>query len=130
MNLVRSTLPIFPFIKATSSFMTSRVTQISAPWPENQRTAYACLVLKATDALGTALMSTPGLQLLESDVCWHYYRAHSHIILRPDGDGDVSNRLCKVASVQSDIAYFNGTYSILNLLPSTLTNVVRYARSS
>ena len=110
--------------------MTSRITQIAASWPENYRTAYACLVLKAMDALETAFMYTPILQLLESDVCWHYYPAHMDSVLRPDGDGDgdgdVLDRLCKVASVQSNIAYLKGTHSILNMLPNTLIDVVRY----
>lgn len=90
-------------------------------WPETRRTVYACLVLRVTDALGNALMSTPFLQLLELDACRKYYREHNDSIVPPDGD--VSDRLCKAASVQSNIAYLNGTNSILNLLPGRLTDV-------
>jgi hypothetical protein len=81
---------------------------------------YACLVLRIADALGYALMSTPLLQLLESDVCRNYYRDHDNGDTGPF-DGHVSDRLCKVAPVQSDISYINGTNSVLTLLPSTLT---------
>lgn len=99
--------------------MTSSATKIATQWHENRRTVYACLVLRATDALGYALMSTPLLQLLESDVCRNYYREHNDSIVPLDGD--ISDGLCKAAPVQSNISYINGTNSILTLLPSTLT---------
>ena len=94
---------------------------MATQWPENRRTVYACLVLRAADSLGYALMSTPLLQLLESDVCRNYYREHNDSIV--PRDGYISDRLCKAAPVQSDISYINGTNSILTLLPSTLTYV-------
>lgn len=102
--------------------MSSKATQMATQWPENRRTVYSCLVLRAADALGYALMSTPLLQLLESDVCHNYYRESNDSIIPINGD--ISDRSCKAASVQSVISYINGTNSILTLLPSTLTYVL------
>jgi hypothetical protein len=90
-------------------------------YPEKRRVMYACLALRAAEALGYALMSTPLLQLLESNVCRNYYREHNDSIVALDGS--ISDRLCKAAEVQSDISYLNGTNSILSLLPGMLTHL-------
>lgn len=112
--------PSPPRTKLNPQVVSSRPTQMAIQWPENRRTVYAVLVLRIADSLGYALMSTPLLQLLESDVCRNYYREHDGNTVPVDGD--VSDLLCKAASVQSDISYINGTNSILTLLPSTLTD--------
>jgi hypothetical protein len=87
--------------------------------PEKRRVVYVCLALRASEALGYALMSTPLLQLLESNVCRNYYREHNDVVVPLDSS--IAERSCKAAEVQSDISYLNGTNSILGLLPGMLT---------
>lgn len=90
---------------------------MATPYPESRRVVYACLALRGAEALGYALMSTPFLQLLESNVCRNYYRHRKHDDSVVAVDGSTFERLCKVAQVQSDISHLNGVNSIVTLLP-------------
>ena len=91
---------------------------MTTQYSKKRRVVYACLALRAVDGLGIALPATPLLQLIETNVCRGYYRGHNDSHIAPDGS--ISDRWCKVAEVQSEISYINGTGSILTLIPGIL----------
>ena len=70
-------------------------------------------------ALGGSLAIVPTTSLLEDILCHHYYKD------RQDQDGSISENLCKVDAIQSELAYLRGLLSTLEAVIGmrTMTNV-------
>ena len=74
-------------------------------------TVWGCSALLIVMALGQALCNAPLLRIIELNLCRSYYQSHNPRVIAPDGDMD--ERLCKVFSIQKDLATINA-YSIVS----------------
>ena len=89
----------------------------SSQWPYlPQRALFLPILLKALATLSSALQATPRLRALESDVCRTHYRIYDPSVINPSSD-DVAEELCKIAQVQTDLAYLLGWESFFENIP-------------
>ncbi|KAL8790995.1 MAG: hypothetical protein Q9195_006069, partial [Heterodermia aff. obscurata] len=80
------------------------------------------ILLKALATLGWALQSTPRLRALESDVCRTHYRIYDPSVINQISDS-VPEELCKIAEVQTDLAYLLGWDAFFQNIPVYFYNV-------
>ncbi|KAI5814503.1 major facilitator superfamily domain-containing protein [Pyronema omphalodes] len=64
------------------------------------------------------LSITPQIRLFESIICENYYKAHDPSVIRPDGS--IPEALCKVESVQGELAMLDGFKSLFTNIPGVL----------
>ena len=89
----------------------------SSQWPYMpQRALFLPILLKALATLSISLQSTPRLRALESDVCRTHYRIYDPSVINPASD-NVPEELCKIAQVQTDLAFLLGWDSFFQNVP-------------
>ncbi|KAI5787895.1 major facilitator superfamily domain-containing protein [Pyronema domesticum] len=67
------------------------------------------------------LSITPQIRLFESIICENYYKAHDPSVIRPDGS--IPEALCKVESVQGELAMLDGFKSLFMNIPGVLLSI-------
>jgi hypothetical protein len=73
------------------------------------------------------LSITPQIRLFESIICENYYKAHDPSVIRPDGS--IPEALCKVESVQGELAMLDGFKSLFMNIPGSARRAIRYKQS-
>ena len=100
----------------------------SSQWPYMpQRALFLPILLKALATLSISLQSTPRLRALESDVCRTHYRIYDPSVINPSSD-NVPEELCKIAQVQTDLAFLLGWESFFQNVPGQ--SISKFARWS
>lgn len=88
----------------------------SAPPPYSYTVALIFgLVLVA--GVSSSLLNAPEVRLLEMALCRDYYRANDSSVIGPPPLSYVDEQLCKVDSIQADLAYIMATRSLLSAIP-------------
>ena len=82
----------------------------------DQRTAYISALLKAFATLSSAMFAVPRLRLVESNLCRTHYQNSNHSVINPSTD-TVPEGLCKIAQVQTDLAFLLGWDSFFQNVP-------------
>lgn len=82
------------------------------------RATLLCFVIIVTVDMAGYLSSAPQVRLFESIVCLDYYRENDPSLV--GGDGSVPEELCKVDSVQREIAMLNGMQTLFSNIPGML----------
>ncbi|KAI1194120.1 major facilitator superfamily domain-containing protein [Nemania serpens] len=91
----------------------------SAPPPYSYTVALIFgLVLVA--GVSSSLLNAPEVRLLEMALCRDYYRANDSSVIGPPPLSYVDEQLCKVDSIQADLAYIMATRSLLSAIPGLL----------
>lgn len=65
----------------------------------------------------SSLLNAPEVRLLEMAVCRDYYRVNDPSLIGPPPLSYVDEQLCKVDSIQADLAYIMATRSLLSAIP-------------
>lgn len=86
--------------------------------PGTKRPAYICALLKALATLSSAILLTPRLRLLESNVCRSHYQTFNSTAI-DHSTNNVAEELCKIEPVQADLAFLLGWNSFFQNVPST-----------
>ena len=71
-------------------------------------------------ALGSVLLGTTHLYLIEQYVCKEYYNAlrpQTDLVLLIGANGDIDEKLCKDPAIQSTVAGIQGVYMFLMFMP-------------
>ncbi|KAH0603176.1 uncharacterized protein H6S33_008180 [Morchella sextelata] len=82
------------------------------------RATLLCFVIIVTVDMAGYLSSAPQVRLFESIVCLDYYRENDPGLI--GGDGGVPEELCKVDSVQREIAMLNGMQTLFSNIPGVV----------
>ncbi|CAF9907887.1 MAG: hypothetical protein HETSPECPRED_007929 [Heterodermia speciosa] len=82
-----------------------------------QSALFLPILLKALATFSWALQVTPRLRALESDVCRTHYRIYDPGLINPFNDS-VPEELCKIAQVQTDLAYLLGWDAFFQNIPA------------
>ncbi|PSN70283.1 hypothetical protein BS50DRAFT_674706 [Corynespora cassiicola Philippines] len=82
------------------------------------RTAWGCGALLIIMSLGQALFKTPLLRIIEFNLCRAYYLSRNPRIVGPDED--LNEEMCKVISIQKDLA----TVNAYNITISSLIEIM------
>lgn len=90
-----------------------------------QSALFLPILLKALATFSWALQVTPRLRALESDVCRTHYRIYDPGLINPFNDS-VPEELCKIAQVQTDLAYLLGWDAFFQNIPGK--SVERWVR--
>lgn len=85
--------------------------------PSTQQTAYICALLQALATLSSAILATPRLRLLESNVCRSHYEYFKPTAIN-SSTNNVPEDLCKIEPVQADLASLLGWDFFFQNLPS------------
>ncbi|MCJ1423070.1 hypothetical protein MMC29_000951 [Sticta canariensis] len=87
--------------------------------PGSKRTAYICVFLKALVTLSSAILVTPRLRLLESNVCRSHYQTFNSTAI-DYFTNNVAEELCKIEPVQVDLAYLLGWNFFFQNVPTLI----------
>ena len=72
------------------------------------------MLVMATAALGTAILRSARLFLIEQALCRAYYETADPAVVRPDGSVDESR--CKANGIQADVALVSGLFEVMTLI--------------
>ncbi len=67
---------------------------------------------------GLLALQVPGARLFERSVCQRYYRAHPRLGVPYGSFGEIPERLCKISSVQQEVALLVGWRDSFLAIPS------------
>ena len=93
----------------------------------NRRAAYICALLKVLATLSSAISVVPRLRLVESNVCRSHYQTFNQSAINPWTDS-VPEELCKIAKVQTELAFLLGWDSFFQNIPGALLTLQEYPR--
>ncbi|KAH8150986.1 uncharacterized protein LAJ45_05169 [Morchella importuna] len=112
--------PTKPFLRSltllTPSTMRTTLTRLLTN--VQFRATLLCFVIIVTVDMAGYLSSAPQVRLFESIVCLDYYRENDPSLI--GGDGSVPEELCKVDSVQREIAMLNGMQTLFSNIPGVV----------
>lgn len=98
----------------SSSLQIRTGTRFTWPW---QHVIILAMVAGVISCMGEDLMAAPKIRLLESSLCSRYYSRHNPSISR---HGEVSEHMCKIDSVQDELAAILGGQFFFDSLPAIL----------
>ncbi|XWX01587.1 hypothetical protein V2A60_009615 [Cordyceps javanica] len=84
-------------------------------------TLYVCVLFLVVTDVPSFMGEGPMLRMLELGACREYYTAHEPDKI--DGHGNVPERLCKVADIQSRVAHIRGLLSFMEAVPGLVLAV-------
>ncbi|KAI9818780.1 MAG: hypothetical protein M1827_007600 [Pycnora praestabilis] len=82
---------------------------------------FACGLVAVLINLGNQLTLVPFIRFLELGVCREYYVHNDPSVVGPDGD--VAERLCKNAPMQTKVAYLFGTVTLLTVICELIVTI-------
>ena len=80
---------------------------------------FLCALLVFTIFMAIFLIIAPQVRLVESMICFDYYREHDPGIIDKHGR-NIPEKLCKVDSVQEELAFLNGFQLFFANIPGAL----------
>ena len=80
---------------------------------------FLCALLVFIIFMAIFLIITPQVRLVESIICFDYYRGHDPGVIGEHGR-NIPEKLCKVDSVQEELAFLNGFQSFFSNIPGAL----------
>lgn len=100
-------------------------TQIARSHARRQyATIFLCALAIVFVDMGCFLTSAPQIRLFESIICRHYYKLRDPGVI--DRHGQVPERLCKINSVQDEIAFLDGYQMLFDNIPGAYDGEERH----